>query len=189
MTARLFMMGAFAATIAVASPSLATGAGQERRKEPASAATAKSYEPPRTAWGDPNLQGNFTNKYEQSTPFERPPEFAGRRVEDVKGAELDAILRERQRQVLDRPAGVGPLQFRDELDVTRGSRAWLVVDPPDGRIPPLTVQAERRFAAPAEAVLDVANTRRRSGSSFGDGPFDGPEDLSLFDRCITRGMP
>jgi hypothetical protein len=185
MTARLFMMGAFATTIVVAFPSLATGAGQERRNKPVNAAAAKSYEPPRTAWGDPNLQGNFTNKYEQSTPFERPPEFAGRRVEDVKGAELDAILRERQRQVLDRPAGVGPLQFRDELDVTRGSRAWLVVDPPDGRIPPLTVQAERRLAATGEAV----NTRRRSGSSFGDGPFDGPEDLSLFDRCITRGMP
>jgi hypothetical protein len=189
MTARLFMMGAFATTIVVALPSLVTGAGQERRKKPANAAAPKSYEPPRTAWGDPNLQGNFTNKYEQSTPFERPPEFAGRRVEDVKGAELDALLRERQRQVLDRPAGVGPLQFRDELDVTRGSRAWLVVDPPDGRIPPLTVQAERRFAAPGEAVLDAVNTRRRSGSSFGDGPFDSPEDLSLFDRCITRGMP
>src|SRR5437899_12923096 len=133
MTARLFMMGAFATTIAVASPSPATGAGQERPKKPANAAAAKSYEPRRTAWGDPNLQGNFTNKYEQSTPFERPPEFEGRRIEDVSRAELAGILERRQQQVLGRAAGVGPFEFRDFLDVTKGSRALLVVEPPDGK--------------------------------------------------------
>src|SRR5436190_15058139 len=88
-------------------------------------APAVTYTPPRTAWGDPNLQGHYTNKYEQSTPFERPPEFEGRRLEDVSGAELAGILNTRQQQVLDRAPGVGPLQFRDSLDVTRGSRAWL----------------------------------------------------------------
>jgi hypothetical protein len=34
---------------------------------------------PRTPWGDPDLQGDYTNKYEQGTPFERPAEFDGRR--------------------------------------------------------------------------------------------------------------
>jgi hypothetical protein len=136
------------------------------------------YVPPRTPWGDPDLQGNFTNKYEQSTPFERPPEFDGRRVEDVKGAELAAILRRRQQQVADRPTGVGPDAFRDALDVAKASRAWLVVDPPDGRIPPLTPAAEKRIAAGAEA--------RRS---LGHGPADSWEDRSLYDRCLTRGMP
>ena len=82
-----------------------------------------SYAPPRTPWGDPDLQGTYTNKYEQSTPLERPDEFAGRRVEeDVTGAELAAVLAKRNRQVLDRAAAVGPLQFRDPLDVTKGSR-------------------------------------------------------------------
>ena len=81
------------------------------------------YVPPRTSWGDPDLQGNFTNKYEQSTPFERPPEFDGRRVEDVRGAELAAILEKRQQQVAGRPTGVGPDEFRDPLDVFKGSRA------------------------------------------------------------------
>jgi hypothetical protein len=142
----------------------------------------------KTPWGDPDLQGNYTNKHEQSTPFERPREFEGRRLEDVTAAELATVLEKRQQQVLDRPAGVGPFQFRDSLEVTKGSRAWLVVDPPDGRIPPMTPGAQRAVA-PSEAALDAINARPRTGSSFGDGPFDGPEDLSLFDRCITRGLP
>jgi hypothetical protein len=90
--------------------------------------------------------------------------------------------------VLERPAAVGPYEFRDNLDVTKGSRAWLVVDPPDGRIPPLTPEGRRRLAPP-ESPLDAVNARQRGASSFGNGPFDGPEDFSLFDRCITRGLP
>ena len=69
-------------------------------------------------------------------------------------------------------------EFRDIYEITKASRAWLVVDPPDGRIPPLTPQAQARIAAQA-----------RGGSSFGNGPFNGPEDFSLYDRCITRGFP
>jgi hypothetical protein len=148
----------------------------------------KKWVVPRTPWGDPDLQGNFTNKYEQSTPFERPPEFEGRRVEDVSGAELATVLEKREQQVAGRAPGVGPLQFRDSLEVTKGSRAWLVVDPPDGRIPPMTPEAKRRIA-PYDAALDLVNARPRTRSSFGDGPFDGPEDFSLFDRCVTRGLP
>jgi hypothetical protein len=149
---------------------------------------SRPYSPPRTPWGDPDLQGNFTNKYEQSTPFERPAAFEGRRLDEITGSELAGILAAREREVLERPAGVGPNQFRDSLDVTRASRAWLVIDPPDGRIPPVTPAARRRLAPP-EAPLDVVNARPRSGSSFTNGPFDGPEDLSLFDRCVTRGLP
>jgi hypothetical protein len=50
------------------------------------------------------------------------------------------------------------------------------VDPPDGKIPPLTPEAQRR-------------PRVAGGSSFGNGPFDSPLDFSLYDRCITRGVP
>ena len=52
----------------------------------------------------------------------------------------------------------------------------------------MTAEARRRIA-PYELALDLVNARPRNASSFGDGPFDGPEDLSLFDRCITRGLP
>ncbi len=105
----------------------------------------QDWRAPRTSWGDPDLQGNFTNKYEQSTPLERPREFEGRRLEDVSGTELATILQQRDRQVIERPAGVGPYQFRDTLEVTRASRAWLVIDPPDGTIPALTPEARQRI--------------------------------------------
>ena len=52
-----------------------------------------STSPPRTPWGDPDLQGNYTNLWEAGTPFERPDQFAGRRLEDIKGEELAAIRR------------------------------------------------------------------------------------------------
>src|SRR6476661_1649908 len=129
---RLLTMAAI--VIATIWPSMPVTA-QEPRKP---SKTDRSYVPPRTPWGDPDLQGNYTNKYEQSTPLERPDEFVGRRVEDVTGDELARILAKRQQDVLARPAGVGPFQFRDTLDVSKGSRAWLIVDPPDGRIPPMT---------------------------------------------------
>ena len=45
--------------------------------------SARHYAPPRTPWGDPDLQGTYTNKYELNTPFERPKEFEGRRADDV----------------------------------------------------------------------------------------------------------
>jgi hypothetical protein len=157
------------------------------------AAQTTMYRPPRTPWGDPDLQGNYTNKYEQSTPLERPDEFAGRRLEDVKGSELAAVLAKREQQVLARPEGVGPNQFRDVLDVTKGSRAWLIVDPPDGKMPPMTPDALRRIGPP-DASLDsgiggIINQRRAGTGSFGAGPFDSFEDFTLWDRCITRGLP
>jgi hypothetical protein len=154
---------------------------------------ATSYSPPRTPWGDPDLQGTYTNKYEQSTPLERPPQFAGRRVEDVTGAELAAVLEKRNTQVIERAAGVGSLEFRDPLQVTKGSRAWLIVDPPDGRIPPLTPEAKQRIGPPDPfqdtGIQGIVNARQRTPSSFDDRPFDSLDDLGLWDRCITRGLP
>ena len=57
-----------------------------------SSAVSTPFRGHRTPWGDSDLQGNYTNKYEQSTPLERPDELAGRRREDVTGAELAAVL-------------------------------------------------------------------------------------------------
>ena len=57
-----------------------------------SSASAKSYVPPKTPWGDPDLSGNFTNKYEQGTPFERPQEFEGKRIEDIQGKDLADLI-------------------------------------------------------------------------------------------------
>ena len=151
----------------------------------ASGAFAQSSSAARTPWGDPDLQGTYTNKYEQGTPFERPDEFEGRRIEDIPADELAEILKERQDLVLLRtalaggdPAGNlgGPLHWQDQFDITKGSRPWFVVDPPDGRIPPTTAEARARAAA-------------RQAARKGRGSADSWIDRSLYDRCITRGLP
>ena len=61
-------------------------------------------------------------------------------------------------------------------------RTSLVIDPPNGRIPPYTPEAEKRVVRKGTELGFV-------GGSFGKGPYDGPEDLALTDRCITRGLP
>ena len=50
-----------------------------------------SWTPPKTPWGDPDIQGNLTNIWEVNTPLERPDQFAGRKLEDIKGEELAKI--------------------------------------------------------------------------------------------------
>ena len=142
--------------------------------------------PLRTPWGDPDLQGYYTNKYEYGTPFERPVGFDGRRPTDFTKAELTALMVKRQQEALDRAPFLGgdptgqignSAEFRDIYEVTKGSRAWFVIDPPDGKIPALVASAKARLSAPA------------SRGSFGGGPFNGPEDFTLWERCITRGLP
>src|SRR6476646_6091196 len=99
---------------------------------------------PRTPWGDPDLQGNYTNRCENGTPLERPKEFEGRALDDVKGEELARIKAATQERTINNfqgPIHAPDNWWQDALNLKRGSQAWLVVDPPDGRIPPLTPAA------------------------------------------------
>ena len=149
----------------------------------AAAKTAvKSYTPPRTPWGDPDLQGIYTNKDENGIPFERPSQFDGKKLEEVDDSEFAEIVRERNRLSVERAPGIGgaetgagPIHWYEHYGA-KNSRPWLVVDPPDGRIPPTTAEAQKRAAARASA---------RSGR----GPADSFEDRSLYDQCISRGIP
>jgi hypothetical protein len=143
--------------------------------------SSNSYRAPRTPWGDPDLQGKYTNLYENGTPLERPKEFEGRTLDDVKGEELARIKAATQERTIN--AFQGPIHapdnwWQDALNLKKGSQAWLVVDPPDGKVPSMTPEAEKRIAASAEA--------RRN---LGHGPADSWEDRSLYDRCLTRGLP
>jgi len=151
------------------------------------AGTAAAQTPPRTPWGDPDLQGTYTNKYETSTPLERPKEFDGRRMAEITAAEQAAVARTRQEDTLARakffggdPEGLigNSAEFRDIYEISKGSRPWFVIDPEDGRIPSLRPEAKARIDA-----------LPRAGSSFGNGPFYSHLDFSLWDRCITRGLP
>jgi hypothetical protein len=137
-----------------------------------------SYKAPRTPWGDPDLQGNYTNVYEDGTPLERPAQFEGRRLEDIKGEELVTLkLAVQQRTIanFEGPIHAPDHWWQDALDLAKGSQAWLITDPEDGRIPPITPEGQRRIASIRRPIYD--------------GGSDSWEDRSLYDRCITRGMP
>lgn len=144
------------------------------------AAPVKEWIPARTPWGDPDLQGVYTNNNEYATPLERPREFAGRRASDLTAAEIAEVRRlAQERMVAALPGGRvrGPDEWwLQNLDLSKRSRPWSVTDPPDGTIPPLTA---------AGAVRASARVR----SSFAGGPFDGPEDLNFLERCIARSVP
>jgi hypothetical protein len=138
-----------------------------------------SFTAPRTPWGDPDLQGYFTNSDESLIPMERPDTITGKSLSDITPEELarlneqrneDRIEADKQRWELR-----SPLHWFENHN-PKNSRAWLVVDPPDGKIPPQTAEARARNAARAKA--------RR-----GRGEADSYEDRSLYDRCITRGLP
>jgi len=164
---------------AMASILLAAMPAAGQSKSPAKA--AKSWTPRRTPWGDPDLQGWFNNLNEDGTPLERPEQFAGRSLDDIKPAELAAIRRGIQQRTLSNFEG--PLHapehwWQDDLKLEKGAQAWLIIDPPDGKIPPLTPEGQQRAADRAEA-------RRNSGR----GPADSWLDRSLYDRCISRGLP
>jgi hypothetical protein len=141
---------------------------------------AAPWAPPRTSWGDPDLQGTYDNNNEYATPLERPAEFDGKRASDLTPAEIAEIRRlATQRMLAALPGGSvrGPDDWwLQNLDLTKRSRPWSVVDPPDGKIPPLTAAGAQRASG-------------RVRSSFVGGPFDGPEDLNFLERCITKGVP
>jgi hypothetical protein len=80
-------------------------------------AAAQTWTPPRTPWGDPDLQGNYSNKYEQGTPFERPAEFDGRTIDDIKGEELANLLVSIKRSI-DGPEGKVNFEIRDVYSVS-----------------------------------------------------------------------
>jgi len=152
------------------------------------AAGSAQYTPPKTPWGDPDLQGMYTNKDENGIPMERPTQFDGKKLDDVDdSSEFADIVKERNQRALAAAAGIGgrdtgagPVHWYEHYDA-KNSRAWLITDPADGKIPPLTPAAQKAAAARTAA----AAARRASGH----GDADSWEDRSLYDRCITRGIP
>jgi hypothetical protein len=141
--------------------------GQNGRGAP----SPPAYIPPRTPWGDPDLQGIWTSDDMRGVPRERPGTFGQRAF--LTDEEFLARVEQDERTL--RQQLRGPYGARNDLRSRTFRATSLVVDPSDGRIPALTSAAASR-------------TTSRDRGSFGAGPFDGPEDFSLFDRCITRGV-
>ena len=133
-----------------------------------------TWTPPRTLWGHPDLQGIWTN--ETITPFERSSELQDKPfLSEEEASELEQQTA-RQNAAADGtspPGSVGGYNrfwYDSGTEVLPTRQSSLVVDPPDGRVP---VRPE------AEAKRD--DNRARSTDSY--------EYMSLWDRCITRGVP
>jgi hypothetical protein len=183
-------------------------------------APAASAAAPKTPWGEPDLQGIWTD--ETDTPFQRSPKYANQEFfTDAQRAELDI-----QRSTLRGRDARG--ERGSELDVAgaynavwggrkrTGRRTSMLVDPPDGRIPPLTQEAEKIAAADRDFRLTLMRATQTcklqlpgcAGGKYDPTPatsrrddlppryniarmnrHDRPEDGALADRCLTAGLP
>jgi hypothetical protein len=176
-------LGAMAALVALLAPIRLPGQGLPVAAK-AATSTSKSWTPPRTADGRPDLEGVWINS--TLTPLERPAEFAGKEFLTEQEA-ADYVKRLLQQVNTDRRDGGAQVDvgrsynefWRDRgNDVVADRRTSLISDPPDGRVPPLTPEAQKR--------VEETRTWMREHST------DGPEGRSLAERCIswtTAGPP
>ena len=135
----------------------------------------ESFDAPQTPWGDPDLQGVWTGNSAHGIPLERPLE-----AEALTPAQAEA---RRERGTLGSIWGYE----REWRDTTLGyvktapsTQVAMIIDPPDGRVPPMTASGLERINRPRPGGEEGSYTRRPAG---------GPEDLTPYVRCITRGLP
>jgi hypothetical protein len=151
--------------------------------------SAADYKAPKTAWGEPDLQGVWSSAGDLSVPFERNASFGTRQVltdeefaqrSKQTAAQLASDNAEFNVENADtaNAGAVGsatspPPHWLERSETSR--RTSMVIDPPDGRVPAVTDDARRRQTNAAPAG--------------GNGPFDGPEQTGMYVRCIARGVP
>jgi hypothetical protein len=164
-------LSAPAVALAIAAFAGVESAGQA--PSAAKPASKSTWTQARTPDGQPDLQGYWTNA--SFTPLERPAEFAGK--EFFTPEEAAAYEKQRVDAFLGQPAD--NVHYDDAIWQTEtykkgvsGLRTSLIVDPPDGRIPPLTPEARQR----------AANRAARRGN-----PNDAAENRSNLERCLTWG--
>ncbi len=142
-----------------------------------------AYKTPRTAWGDPDLQGIWPGN--MGIPLQRPVALGDRTT--LTDAEFAKKQEQAQKQVQadsestaasDSKVGIGPPSYWTE----RGKptrQASLIVDPPNGRLPALTAEAEK-YRKEARGGRGLPGAWSGSADSW--------EDLNIYYRCITRGL-
>ena len=151
----------------------------------AAAQSSNTTAPPQTPWGQPDLQGIWD--FRSITPLQRPEDLANDEfLTAEKAASLEQKAVDRNIELWNAPArrtkaggNVGAYNnfWMDRGTTTIGTRRTsLIVDPPDGRIPTLTVEAEKR--------AEARRVYRR------EHPADSWTDRNLADRCMfTTGLP
>ena len=171
----------------------------------------------KTAWGEPDLQGIWTDEYQ--SPLQRPAKYAGKEFfTDEERAALDAKraaieLRPRGEKGTERDVAGAYNQVFMSIKKT-GRRTSLIVDPPDGRTPPLTAEIQKQMAAEREyrlALLQATTTCKNQepgcrGGKYGppsprrnemparystgnSNRVDNPEDRSMSERCMAAVLP
>jgi hypothetical protein len=180
--------------IAVATLALASMAGASAAQDrptaaaaPASVTPTKKWTTPRTPWGDPDLQGTYSNR--TITPFERPANVGGR--DFFTKEEVAALEKAAQQGGGDEGRSKGTVAdvarayndfWWDRGTKVTTARTSLVVDPPDGRVPPLTTDAKKR-------ELDEPKRPSFRGTGATGRGTDSWLDRGTLERCLTRGMP
>jgi hypothetical protein len=184
-----------------------------------SATAAATVSSLKTPWGEPDLQGIWTD--ETDTPLQRSPKFANQEFfTDAERAELDrqrsALLGRDKRSARGTEADVAGAYNAVFTPMKRtGLRTSRIVDPPDGRLPALTPEARKRVAADREfrlALLRATDTCKNKERDCSGGTYDptpsprfeetapryntarlnrhyGPEDANLAERCLMGGLP
>jgi len=184
--------------------------------------SAEAPVPMKTPWGEPDLQGIWTD--ETDTPLQRSPKFANQEFfTEAQREELDRARGEHfssdPRQERGTAIDVGGAYNTAFLSIKRvGARTSLIVDPPNGRIPPQTPEAQQAAAADREfrlALLQSTESCKIQAPTCAGGKYDptpsprfaelppryhsgnvarlnrsdGPEDDGLADRCLHTGLP
>jgi hypothetical protein len=169
--------GSLLVALLIAGSAATLVAGQSTSSKPGAGSTSRKATTPRTAWGDPDLQGQWNSQ--TSTPLQRP--LQGPLAErDTLSQEEAETLEESNRQSFDQAPRAGDPGTYNAFWRDSGkalTRTSLIVDPADGRIPSFTAEAQKRLEAER-----VERSKR--------GPADSPdtyEDLTLWTRCISRG--
>ena len=175
----------------------------------APAVSATAVTAPKTPWGEPDLQGIWTDEFD--TPFQRPAKYANQEFfTAAQRAELDAV----RSAILGRFATEreinGPYNAATFFSTKHtGLRTSKIVDPPNGRLPPLTAEAQKAAADDRDyrlALLQATDTCKKmlpscAGWKYDPTPsprraeappryntaninrYDGPEDGTLGNRC------
>ena len=139
-------------------------------------AAASGWQQPVTEWGEPDLRGMWPVGHLTGVPLQRPPTFGERRFL------TDEELAAREQQY----TGIQGA-YKQEIDTNKmGMGHWvewgksnrltsLIIDPPNGQLPALTAEGERRRAEMRSGWMTI--------------PFDHWTDFDNWDRCVTRGLP
>jgi len=176
----LMSIGALVCTIALVTAPIAGQAPAAKTKQ---AKTGKAYTPPKTPWGDPDLEGIWPGN--MGVPMQRnaklgdratltDEEFAAKEAQAQKQAQADS----ESVAASDTKAGIGPPSYWTERG-TPTRQASLIVDPPNGRLPALTPEAAQ-YRKEARGGKGLPGEWKGEANSY--------DDLNIYYRCISRGL-